>query len=308
MLLADLYGILPAWMTRAPREHWAKLMAGPAAMLDAMAEGVLQARFASMPGELDVPGGSGFDDATALPYTGRDRQIRSGLAESIFSWAAAQRRWRDSWAVGATPLGLLNQLQRILSPNPPTLHMVNAHGDWWTLFANGNILQFRQNGAGIDYHQADGFVAANAVVPNGWDWDSLADPHPFGFGDVTRFWIIIEAPCNLPYLAGISGHIGDGRTIGMGKGTGDAATIGTTAPIKQADLVRHLVLEWRAAGLRCSHVIVAFDTSQFGDIASANFPQGDYGWPCHDVAGNMVPARDPTARYWRAEPGGFAGS
>ena len=134
---------------------------------------------------------------------------------------------------------------------------------------------------------------------------------PFGFGDSTRFWVIIYAPCNLPLLAAISGVIGDGRKIGVGKGGPNATTIGTVAPYREAEIIRDTIQTWRAAGARCSHVIVDFGDPVDHwnpDGTSPDYPAGDYGWPCLVVGGVMSPGRTTYARFGRAEPGGVAGT
>lgn len=312
MLLSSLQDILPSWMTKAPRAHFGSLMAGVAGMLDAMGAAVQEGRLSAMPGQLDVPGGNGFDDITALPLTGRDRNIRGGISETIFSWADAQRRYKDLWAVSGTPYMLLEQVARVLGPTAPELVLVNGGGTWWVR-SPGRVIfsQYTAGGTGFSYDTTDGTVSVLSTPAHAWEWDSLANPQPFGFGDVGRWWLIIRAPCDLPWLAAISGLIGDGRVIGTGGGGPSATTIGTTDLSQHVEMLRDIVLTWRSAGLRCSHIIIAFPsspTSFMWDGTSADYPDGDYGWPCHVVGGVMVATRDQTARYWRAEAFGAAGT
>lgn len=310
MLLADLESLVPSWMLDAPRAQWSQLMASIAAWFDAAGEAVRQARFAAMPGMLDIPGGNDFDDVSALPLTGRDRNIRGGLNESPFDWAARQRGYLQSWSRAATPVMLLQQLAGVLSPNPPVLRLVNAHGVWWTRQPNGSVSQFKPDGSGFNLDDGNN-VGVSAANARAWDWDSLADVPPFGFDDPSRFWVIVYAPADLPYLAGISGLIGDGRIIGQGVGGPDATTIGTTAPSKETELIRDIISTWRGQGLPCSHVIIVFGaaTDYFNpDGTSPDYPDGAYGWPCKIISGVMSPTRPTYARYWRAEPYGIAGS
>jgi hypothetical protein len=76
------------------------------------------------------------------------------------------------------------------------------------------------------------------------------------------------------------------------------------------ELVRGVVMARRCAGYRVSHIIEAFDPTSFNpDGSSALYPDGRWGWPAAvNLLGVMVPARDLTARYWRGEPGGVAGT
>jgi len=310
MLLADIAGLLPQWMLTTARRGFAGLMAGQAALVDALTEAIQEGRLAVLPGQLDVPGGNGFDNFDALPLIGRDRGIRQGLLESPFDYAARLRAWMDEWAASATPFEVLDQLAAILSPNPPVLRLVNGSGTWWTRSTSGDFILQTANGDGFLYN-TNGSLSTASTNAHAWVWDTLADPKPYGFGDDQRFWIIIYAPCNAPLLSGISGTIGDGRLIGMGKGGPDATTIGTVAPSIETELIRNIVQEWRSAGLRCSHIIITFGAAidYFNpDGSSPDYPDGTWGWPCKVIANIMSPARVTYARFWRAEPGGVAGS
>lgn len=308
MLIVDIANKLPAWMAQTARKQWTGLMSGPAAVIDVLGELIFEGRLAALPGQLDIAGGNGFDNFDALPLIGRDRSIRPGLAESPFEYAARLRAWLEEWARAATPLELLLQLQGILSPNPPILRIVNGAGVWWQLDPDGTIHQFTHTGAGFFYSPTNGVAGNDSTVAHAWDWDSLADPHPFGWGDASRFWVIIYAPCNLPYLAAISGTVGDGRFVGAGSPGPEATTVGTVAPSKEVSLIRVTIEEWRAAGAACSHVIIAFDPSSFApDGSSAVYPAGDFGWPCHLVGGVMASARLDSARYWVGPSNSFNG-
>lgn len=313
MILGDLDALLPAWMVGTYRKTMAPLIGSVAATLDALSEAVIQARLGWLPGQTESQNASNaFDSFDALPLIARDRGFRQGFLESPFAFADRLRRWLEEWARSATPKELLDQVAAILSPDPPELIMVDSAGTWWHRQSNGIIFRFTAAGDGFAY-QIDnlgiGSITAESFAAQAWDWDSASDPFPFGKGDDGRFWLIIRAPANGPYLAAISGVIGDGRYIGAGGIGPAAATIGTVAPYNFVELVRAIVLEWRAAGLKCSHIIAAFDPTSFKyDGSSALYPDGTWGWPCKDVMGVMTPARDLTARYWRAEPGGVAGT
>lgn len=302
---------VPGWALRAKRRHWLALFTTIGATVDGLLNVIHEAALAAMPGMTEDPKSLlTFSSVDALDLLGRDRGVLRGLTEPSWSYAGGLRRFRAAWAGSGTVPELLEQLARVLGPNPPRLRIVNAGGVWWTREPDGTLIQQTTTGTGLRFN-TDGTTAPDATIAPAWDWDSLSgNPPPPGWGDPTRFWVIVYAPCNVPYLAATSGTLGDGSLVGEGKGTPDAATLGTTSTIAHVELVRAVVQDWRAAGLRCSHVIIAFDPTSFNpDGSSAAYPDGTWGWPSKLVFLDLrLPARDLTARYWRAEPGGIAGT
>jgi hypothetical protein len=315
MLQEIIRFVSPGWINDPTRLHWRAYFDTVAAVIDALISIVEDTCLASMPGQVDGVAGlenlNGFWQVDALKYIGEDRMVLRGLAESPADYALALRRYRDDWKRGASVFGMLQQLARVLTTTgnaAPLLRAVNGNGDWHTLHPDGTMRLQRVAGDGF-FLSPDGTSGPDTTVAHAWDWDSASLPAPFGKGDATRFWVIIYCPTNLPYLASISGQIGDGRKVGAKRGTPDAATIGTCAPEQHVELVRAVVQQRRAAGYRCSHLIEAFDPTSFNpDGSSALYPDGTWGWPCKSVAGVMTPTRDLSARYGRAEPGRIAGS
>ncbi len=308
-VLSQLEAAAPSWMVGAYRATMAPLMATVAVTLDAMKELVDQARMGWLPGQLDVPGGNGFDNYDALPLILRDRALRAGLLETPYSQADRARRWLEEWARSATPMELLNQLAAVLGPDPPELLIVNGSGVWWLRETDGTITQFTTGGTGLVYDPVSGDVGAVSTHAHTWDWDSSSLPAPPGKGDATRFWLIIRCPSNGVYLASVLGTCGDGHVCGADLNGPDEITLGTCAPQKHVELRRAVIREWRAAGFRCSHMIEAFDPASFQPNGSSGlYPDGTWGWPAKLVGSVMTPTRDLTARYGRAEPGGVAGS
>lgn len=319
MILDALESKLPRWMVTGARRYMGDLVASLAAPLDAMAEAVLVGRLASHPGQVHLPGVyglGGYDNVDALPLIGRDRMIRRGLEETPWDYAERLRKWRRAWARSATAPMLLEQLAGILSPDPPVLRLVSANGTWWSRYEDGSLRYASQAGDGL-YLDVTGALSAYASIPHLWDWDGGSQPTHPEQGDASRFWVVIYAPCNLPHLADDDdtyadvGVFNDWAADPTNAGAGaspEAGTIGTASPRKHVELVRGLVQEWRAAGLKCSHVIISFDASAFNpntDTVPSSVPDGLWGWPAKIVGGARVPSRFPDARYWPGDPGGL---
>jgi hypothetical protein len=296
--------VLPGWMRKPSREHWVALMVLLAAGLDALVDGANDGRSADMPGQNDQPGGDGmnaFSSTDALPFMGRDRRIVGGLVEHPADYAERLRKWLDSWRRAATPFGVLEQLAGVLGPNPPRLRLVNPYGSWWTREPDGTFRLQTHLGNGFVLNP-DGTTAPDTTIASPWDWDSLSNPPPPDQGDMGRGWIIIYAPCNLPYLKSIEGQWGDGKS----KYGDPDKVIGTSATSPHVELVRGLINEWRTAGIRLSHIIVAYDPTSFDPsfaAGHAGMPDGHWGNHGKIVAGVRVRARNPTARYTRGVAG-----
>ncbi len=321
MILEAIERLVPDWMFDEGRRHYGVLMQGIAVLLDAAADAIGEARKASMPAQVDIPGIEGlggFDSVDALPLVGRDRSIRQGLTEPPWDYAGRVRRWLEAWARSATAPELLDQLAAILGPSPPILRIVDTFGSWWTRYTDGSFDLLTQTADGFHWVPATGEISALSDIPHAWDWDSVSAPPPPDQDDDGRFWLVIYAPCNLPYLAGTDLTFDDDGTLGdfalrpgvSGAGIGpDAGTVGAAAPWKLVELVRNLIQEWRTMGVPCKHVIVTFDPDSFNpltDSTPTSVPDGKWGWHSwHDVGTNTrLPGRFPNAEYWPGTPGG----
>lgn len=310
---------LPGWMQQDPFAHWAALMLTIAAAFDGVIEGVLDGVFSSMPGQVNTPDAvwaETFGGVDALPYIGRDRGIIGGLTEHPADYAERLRKWLDvgiaggaayGWASAGTAYGMLGQLASVLGPNPPRLRCVTAGGVWYTRESDGTFKIQTTTGRGLRLN-ADGTTAPETGIAHPWDWDSHCVPPLWDQNDPGRIWLIIYAPCNAPYLAGTEGKWGDGTTH-----YGDVdGVIGTTATPAHRELVRDLADAWRAAGLKLSHIIVAYDPASFDPLTPGPYPAAgmpDGYWGHHGklatVAGVLtrVRARLATARYTRGLAG-----
>jgi hypothetical protein len=306
---------IAGWVNHPTRRHWGAWADAVALTLDVLAETAELARVAALPGQVDgtiAPNLGGYENADALALIGEDCQVLRGLGESDADYALRLRRYRDDWRRAGSAFGLLEAVAGALttSGDPPPLLRIFTHGTgrWYTREADGTMRLQTAQGDGFAL-APDGTCTPDATAAQVCDWDSAADPHPPGWNDSTRFFLVIYCPTNLPWLAAISGTLGDGRAIGEGKGTPDASTFGTTSVERHVELTRGVVLQRRAVGYKCAKIITAFDPTSFApDGSSSTYPDGTWGWTCKVVAGQMMPARDLSARYWNAEPGGIAGS
>ena len=269
MALSDyLDKVVPAWMRRAPSDHWYGLALTISAVFDAMLDGILDGAFADMPGQTE--GSDEFGSTDALHFIGRDARIPRGFNETVPDYAS---RLRDPYAYhrgAGTAWGMLHAMRAILGPNPPKLRLVNALGTWWTLDADGTFTFNPHDGYGFSRSPAGVFTfdGLNAFL---WDWDSASVPPPPDQNDPGRGWFIIYAPCDGKYLAKTEGKWGDKKSK-----YGDfQKVVGTDSTSPHVELRRGIANTMRTAGVKLSHIIIAFDPDSF-DPAS---PAGTVGMP-----------------------------
>lgn len=303
--------VLPGWMRRRAMAHWSLLALTTAALFDALVEAVDDGTRADMPGqEDDGPGMFAFQSTDAQPYIARDRRMFLPLspitAATVAANAAHLRDWYSVHRRSATGPGMLNEVAAILSPNPPRLRLVNPNGTWWTREPDGTLT--------LQNHQADGFSISPAGVVTTdftfsppWDWDSVSIPAPPDQNDAGRCWLIIYAPCNLPFLKGTEGKWGDGKSK-----FGDVdGVMGTLATSPHVELRRAVANEFRSAGVKLSHIIIAYDAASFDPaFAAGHAGMPDGHWGNHSKLNTIfggrrvrVLARNQTARYGRGHAG-----
>jgi hypothetical protein len=202
----------------------------------------------------------------AYPYLGRDRKIVRGIDEAAESFVPRLLVWLDEHLVRGNPLALCRTIRAYCNA-PVRVRTVDANGNWFCVDRDGteSYLLDQQN----------------------WNWDGVpASPH------FSRFWVIIYPADGVPWAA-VEGTIGDAHPGQIGR---PGETIGTTATPEQVTAIRAIIREWQTDGTRCEWVIVAFDDASFDPAAPE--PDGTWGRWGKYVAGNYVPARLTTARYW----------
>lgn len=279
-LLDILDGIVPRWMTEAPRVAFGKLMAAPAMLLDAMDEFTDQGRLAAAPGYILDGAPGAFDSVDALPLIARDRLVYPGLSEMPEHLAARLRRYEDDWAVAGTPFGLLDALAGVMQPVVPLMRLVTSGGMWYTRESDGTRRLMTPTGQG--YARAlDGTVTPDATLAHPWPWDGASLPVPPDQNDASRAFLIIYPPASSPYLTADDGTaMDDGEANDLWNDPDTAladddlnpmaGTCGSNAPWAFVELVRGVIQQRGCAGFRLAWIVIAFDTLSFAPDGSSS--------------------------------------
>lgn len=237
--------------------------------LDIFMEWVLQATNAWAPGSPNAT-------RTALALVGQTRSILRGEAEKPDAYAARLRNW-----IGPAPFvseisanygrtqALAHAIRNYLANNP-TVRVLER------LYSSSGSTMARWVTAHPDGSTTDQIAA--------WDWDSLSGwtaPTTTYTGAETRgfwsdFWIIVY-PTEWP----VSG------------GTGRGQAVTPTAH----DAILRLLAQHKGDHAFCRAIIWSYDSAKFTPTSPT--ADGWYGnWGKNDGAGNVIPARDASARYW----------
>lgn len=205
--------------------------------------------------------GQRFDPAPddALSLISRDRKIVRGIDEEPEAFALRLIAWLDDHRNRGNAYALMRQVRGYCNA-AVRVRTVDARGNWYTLDRDGSR----------------SFVPA----AGNWNWDD-ADASRWA-----RFWVIIYPTADgLPWT--------EGPTWGeAGLTWGEATrTWGSTATPQQVADVRRIVRDWKPAGTRCEHIIIAFDDASFApDGSNGDLPAGTWARATERLA---------TARYWR---------
>lgn len=245
-----------------------------ALVLDASLQRVRNGILARFPGN---PPAGAKDASTAgappdaLSLICRDRIIRRGPAEPEANIVARLQRAIDDHRVRGNAWAMLEQLQGFFAPRAFKISLVNEHGNFYTI-------------------DADGTRSRDKAEP--WDWDGSLITDAWA-----RFWVIVYSEDGVPFEPGPAW--GDAEQWGGAWGT-KGYTWGSTATPEDVTGARAIMLDWMMAGSRGVSLVVAFDDSDFEPGAGAPpLPDGTWGLPYKIVAGVAVPARNQDAAYWR---------
>jgi hypothetical protein len=197
----------------------------------------------------------------ALAHLGRDRRIVRGLSETDENYAARLLRYLDDWKLAGNPFALMTQLRAFLGADLK-MRTVDNSGNWYSI-------------------DTDGTRTVNLAQGN-WDWDGDADKW-------SRFWVII-------YPNGYWSTITWGSGLQWGQ---PGLTWGSTATSEEVAGVRSIVTEWKPAGCRCPHIIIAFDNTSFDPLTGPVLPDGNWAESSKNSTGNQTASRLSSARYWK---------
>jgi hypothetical protein len=289
-LIDHLETMLPGWANDLVQ--WTRLGGACAAVIDALIEGAQDAVLAAMPGHVDgLPQYGGFPSLDGLALNAQDRRIARGLRETPGSVAAACRNFRALHRRAGTAFGLLEQVRRVLGPNPPTVRLVSSAGVWHSHTWDGERQLHLPNAAGLALN-AQGVPEVVEAFAHPWDWD--------GQPDLFRVWLIIYVPTATSGLVdGNEGTWNDGLAF-----WGDGGHIGLTTSTALIEQLRGLLADWLPEGVTCPWIIFAFDEASFdpatpGPYPAAGMPDGTWGRYGTAVGATYVRTRLATARYVR---------
>lgn len=229
--------------------------------LDALADGITEAMFQGLLVGLpqNDPSGATTAPDDALQAMGRDRKIIRGIDETAVSYARRLLPWLDDHRSRGTAFMMMKQLAGYLG----------AGFSFRIYDVRGNCYSRSESGA-------ETFDALT-----GWDWDGDASRW-------ARFWVVVYPPGS--WTATVHQYGDVGLVFGP-----NLAQWGVDIPREAIRGMQAIVAEWKPAGTRCDHIIVAFDPASF-DPASPE-PDGTWGKWGKVSGGVRVPARLTTARY-----------
>lgn len=271
--LRDILGtILPKWMQDRDRgtgtglyKAWAVayMLAGYG---DELVDRVIQGIVAGRPG---------VGTSTAIPYLDRNRGVLRGEIETneehaqrLIDWLSTARGDLPDGGGMGSQLGLAREIRGYLG-NAPMVRVVNRHGFWTTIKADGTIERVR----GVTF-----------------DWDSISNPERAGYW--RDQWIILYQP-----QWAVDGTWGDGETWGGTLGFGmnnDAVAY---------DAIASLCRTWKAARTYIRSIIWSYDDTLFDPAVPASLPDGTWGQAHVMSSGVAVPSgRSSLARYWEPTP------
>lgn len=217
------------------------------------------------------PGGGA--PADALGYIGRDRMVVRGPAETRASYELRLQRYLDDLRLAGGAWAVLEQLRAYCTPHAVKVSLVNNHGRWRTIERDGT--RSREN-------------------VSEWDWDGL------GSAAWSRYWILIYMTLGTPQQpwARLPGW-GDPDLWGGAWGD-PTASFGSTATQNDIQAIRRICsAPWKHGGSRLVNICVCFDETLAPDEAAPPLPDGTWGNWSKNVGGVQVPARDPSAIYWK---------
>lgn len=212
--------------------------------------------------------------ADALAEIGRDRRVFRGFNEPAETYLVRLLRWLDDRRTAGSAYALMDRLSEYTGDGC-VFKTVDAQGNWYVRAADGTKSFY--------------------LSQNNWEWDSHPTEPISGLKRWARFWVIIH-PNNGIFTPGL--NWGDVTGPDWGDGSG---TWGSTATPDQVKSIRAIIAEWKPAGTKCSHVIIAFDPASFDPsdaVADPGMPNYLWEYDSKTVGGVSVPTRLSTARYW----------
>jgi hypothetical protein len=266
----------PTWLQGANGERY---LYTPASVADAQCDRVEQGSRAKMPEKCD---------ASCLAYIGRDRSVVRGVGETDASYAARCKTSIYDWHFAGLASGMIRTVLGYISPALPMARMV------WASKGGTNLTQWVTAHDGAPLQTAPDSWSNLSSTPffGDWTWDAIENRR--------RFWLILYVNATgTPWVT-------NGRAYGDGSKYGDGHLYGVgTITNAQAETLKTIVGQWKAAHSRCECLVVSLSTALFDpfyetDLPGANSTLPDGTWAKYgvNVAGNYQPARSASARYF----------
>lgn len=187
----------------------------------------------------------GIGTSTALPYIGGTRGILRGYgtSETDAHYCGRLINWPATWRQAGMSLAIAKQFHEYLS-NRPKVTVVSRAGVWVTVNADGSV--------------------APIVTGVTFDWDSVSNPERATFW--SELFVIVYPD---PWAA--SPVLGSGSALGVDRGIGHENTR------EEADAVRNLIADFKAARDRIRAVIFTTDPTLFDPTTPSSLPDGQWG-------------------------------
>lgn len=209
----------------------------------------------------------GLGTPSARTMLAENRGITRGPGELSAEFDERLRTWLVSTAEKGQTLGLLRQIQAYV-PGRPKVRGITRSGHWVTLDTDGTV----------------------TVETSAWTWDELLLPERAAFWS-NLFVVVYTSAWDLQDACGT------GKKVGVNEGAGFKISR------SQAQELRALIREWKAARTRVRCVIFTSNAALFDPLNPASVPDGTWGrWGKPGGAGYnptsaRVRARTTACRY-----------
>lgn len=211
----------------------------------------------------------GLGTPTARPWIARARGLTRGPAELAAEFDARLVGWLDAHARKGNTRELIRQIQAYV-PGKPRVRAITRSGVWTTLESNGTI----------------------TVESAPWNWDGVLHPERSEYWS-NLFVVIYTSAWKEQAAIGSPGLV-----AGLNEG------VGLKIPKTQAQEIRSIIGEWKAARTRVRCVIFCPDPSLFDPTNPATCPDGTWGaWSApsgfgyHPTSERVRSGRVTTCRY-----------
>lgn len=228
-----------------------------------------------------VVGLPGIGDPSGLFYIGNDRLLKQSASESNASFALRCSGAFDSWRIGGSDWGVLQQVLTqfigFAGGLPPARIVDNSQ--YWSFYPAGATTSVPP--------------LHNTTVAGNWNWDNhgvLEWTGLFGSG-WWRYWLIIDS------FGGSTWTNTEGNWGDAGNWGDTTASWGLSIPPGIFVTIRQLLRSWQGAHAWCRWIVVNFQSGNYTPDGANATPDGTWSKWGKLVGGSWVQSRDTSARY-----------